>query len=111
VKSKIFSGNIYSIKIKYVFLRDSSVCPRWIFIFINNQAQINSALGITFFHLTSSVFSHCVAGRGIVYFRREGEGEGEGEEEGGRGWIHSDSMPSIAKRVIFFTYSCPMTVN
>ena len=42
-KVKIFSGNIYSFKIKYIFLRDSYVCPRWIFIFDSDQEQINSA--------------------------------------------------------------------
>jgi hypothetical protein len=31
------------LKIKYIFLRDSYVCTRWIFIFDSDQAQINSA--------------------------------------------------------------------
>ncbi len=30
------------LKIKYIFLRDSYVCTRWIFIFDSDQAQINS---------------------------------------------------------------------
>ncbi len=30
------------LKIKYIFLRDSYACPRWIFIFDSDQAQINS---------------------------------------------------------------------
>ncbi len=33
------------LKIKYIFLRDSYVCPRWIFIFHGDQAQINSVKG------------------------------------------------------------------
>ena len=32
------------LKIKYIFLRDSYVCTRWIFIFDSDQAQINSVL-------------------------------------------------------------------
>jgi hypothetical protein len=32
----------FTLKIKYIFLRESFVCPRWIFIFDSDQAQINS---------------------------------------------------------------------
>jgi hypothetical protein len=34
------------LKIKHIFLRDSYVCPRCIFIFDSDQAQINSAVGM-----------------------------------------------------------------
>jgi hypothetical protein len=39
---KVFSGNIYFLKSKYIFLRDSYACPRRIFIFDGDQAQIKS---------------------------------------------------------------------
>jgi hypothetical protein len=43
VKSRIILWKYLLLKIKYIFLRDSYVCPRWIFIFDSYQAQINSA--------------------------------------------------------------------
>ncbi len=41
VKSKSIYWKYVLIKIKYIFLRDSYVCTRWIFIFDSDQAQIN----------------------------------------------------------------------
>jgi hypothetical protein len=42
VKSKSIYWKYLLLKIKYIFLRDSYVCPKWILIFDNDQAQINS---------------------------------------------------------------------
>jgi hypothetical protein len=42
VKSKSIYWKYVLLKIKYLFLRDSYVCTRWIFIFDSDQAQINS---------------------------------------------------------------------
>ncbi len=42
VKSKSIYWKYLLLKIKYIFLRDSYVCTRWIFIFNSDQAQINS---------------------------------------------------------------------
>jgi hypothetical protein len=44
VKSKSIYWKYVLIKIKYIFLRDSYVCTRWIFIFDSDQAQINSVV-------------------------------------------------------------------
>ncbi len=43
MKSKSIYRKYFLLKIKYIFLRDSYVCTRWIFIFDSDQAQINSA--------------------------------------------------------------------
>ncbi len=43
MKSKSLYWKYLLLKIKYIFLRDSYVCTRWIFIFDSDQAQINSA--------------------------------------------------------------------
>jgi hypothetical protein len=43
VKSKSIYWKYVLLKIKYISLRDSYVCTRWIFIFDSDQAQINSA--------------------------------------------------------------------
>ncbi len=42
MKSKSIYWKYSLLKIKYIFLRDSYVCTRWIFIFDSDQAQINS---------------------------------------------------------------------
>ncbi len=42
MKSKSIYWNYVLLKIKYIFLRDSYVCTRWIFIFDSDQAKINS---------------------------------------------------------------------
>ena len=42
MKSKSIYWKYLLLKIKYIFLRDSYVCTRWIFIFDSDQAQINS---------------------------------------------------------------------
>ncbi len=42
MKSKSIYWKYLLFKIKYIFLRDSFVCTRWIFIFESDQAQINS---------------------------------------------------------------------
>ncbi len=46
-KVKLFGGNIYSLKSNTI-LRDSYACPRWIFIFDSDQAQINGAFADIF---------------------------------------------------------------
>ncbi len=78
VKSKNIQWKHLLHKIKYVFLRDSYVCPRWIFIFISNQAQINSALGITFFISLRLYFLTVWQVEALSNFsgRRGGEGRG-----------------------------------
>jgi hypothetical protein len=48
VKSKSIYWKYLLLKIKYIFLRDSYVCTRWIFIFDSDQAQINSVEYPTF---------------------------------------------------------------
>jgi hypothetical protein len=47
VKSKNIYWKYLIPKIKYIFLRVSYVCPRWIFIFDSGQAQTNSVLDYT----------------------------------------------------------------
>ncbi len=42
VKSKNIWWKYLLLKIKYIFFRDSYVCPTWIFMFDSDQAQINS---------------------------------------------------------------------
>jgi hypothetical protein len=42
VKSKSIYWKYLLLKIKCIFLRDSYVCTRWIFLFDSDQAQINS---------------------------------------------------------------------
>jgi len=44
VKSKSIYWKYLLLKIKYIFLRDSFLCTRWIFIFDSEQAKINSAV-------------------------------------------------------------------
>ena len=46
MKSKSIYWKYLLLKIKYIFLRDSYVCTRWIFIFGSDQAQINSVVAV-----------------------------------------------------------------
>ncbi len=45
------------LRIKYIFLRDSYVCTRWIFIFDSDQAQIYSVVYLS--HAESAPSSSC----------------------------------------------------
>ncbi len=47
MKSKNILGKYLLLKIKYIFLRENNVCPRCIFIFDSDQAQINSVVTLT----------------------------------------------------------------
>ncbi len=49
MKSKSIYWKYVLLKIKYIFLSDSYVCTRWIFIFDSDQAQINSAWSVALF--------------------------------------------------------------
>ncbi len=56
VKSKNIQWKYLLLKIRHIFLRDSYVCPRCIFIFDSDQTQINSVP----LHAGSQRGAHCV---------------------------------------------------